>query len=199
MFPLGSVLLRSMLMPLRIFEPRYREMITNCLEGDHHFGVVLIERGSEVGGGDVRSDVATLADIVQAEPFGAGEWFVVVRGGPRIRVLEWLPDDPYPRARVQLWPDEPSVPSPEVLDQLLVRFGEVRALMTRLGHEIGPLPTVAGDEPSSAVDLVAAAAPVGPFDRQRLLVAPDAARRAEVLGEVLDDVVLLLRAQVEEL
>ena len=134
MFPLGSVLLRSMLLPLRIFEPRYREMIAACLEGEGRFGVVLIERGSEVGGGDVRSRVATIGDIVQAEPFGDGEWFVVVRGGDRVRVVDWLPDDPYPCARVEPWPDEPSEVDAATIDAVLARFGAIRELMGRLGH-----------------------------------------------------------------
>ncbi|MET1002223.1 MAG: LON peptidase substrate-binding domain-containing protein, partial [Acidimicrobiia bacterium] len=51
MFPLGSVLFPHALLPLHVFEPRYRVMMRHCLEGDKEFGVVLIERGSEVGGG----------------------------------------------------------------------------------------------------------------------------------------------------
>ena len=64
MFPLGSVLLPGVVMPLHIFEPRYRALARRCLEGDRRFGVVLIERGSEVGGGDVRCGVGTRAEVV---------------------------------------------------------------------------------------------------------------------------------------
>ena len=49
MFPLGSVLFPELGLPLRVFEPRYRQMVVDCLDTDRSFGVVLIERGSEVG------------------------------------------------------------------------------------------------------------------------------------------------------
>lgn len=54
MFPLGSVLLPGSPLPLQVFEPRYRAMLDDCLAGDQRFGVVLIERGFEVGGGEQR-------------------------------------------------------------------------------------------------------------------------------------------------
>ena len=59
MFPLGTVLFPHALLPLRVFEPRYRTMTAHVMRGDAEFGVVLIERGSEVGGGDIRFDVGT--------------------------------------------------------------------------------------------------------------------------------------------
>ncbi|MEN3314917.1 MAG: uncharacterized protein V7605_1151, partial [Acidimicrobiaceae bacterium] len=54
MFPLGTVLFPGLALPLHVFEPRYQSLVQACLDGDGHFGIVLIERGSEVGGGDVR-------------------------------------------------------------------------------------------------------------------------------------------------
>ncbi|MBT4677880.1 MAG: hypothetical protein HOB67_08555, partial [Acidimicrobiaceae bacterium] len=61
MLPLGAVLLPTAVMPLQLFEARYRHMIVDVLAADSEFGVVLIRRGSEVGGGDLRYDVATRA------------------------------------------------------------------------------------------------------------------------------------------
>ena len=57
MFPLGTVLVPKAVVPLHVFEPRYQTMLVDVMAGDRKFGVVLIERGSEVGGGDVRTDV----------------------------------------------------------------------------------------------------------------------------------------------
>jgi Lon protease-like protein len=68
MFPLGTVLLPGGVMPLHVFEPRYRQMIKDCMASDAEFGVTLIERGSEVGGGDVRSEVGTVARIRTRAP-----------------------------------------------------------------------------------------------------------------------------------
>ena len=58
MFPLGTVLLPGAVLPLHVFEPRYRQLVQDCLAGEPEFGVVLIERGSEVGGGDQRATSA---------------------------------------------------------------------------------------------------------------------------------------------
>jgi Lon protease-like protein len=107
MFPLGTVLVPGMALPLHVFEPRYSRMVDDCRAGDGTFGVVLIERGSEVGGGDVRTDVGTLARIAQAEALPDGRWMLVAQGVQRIRVERWLPDDPYPRAEIVDWPEEP--------------------------------------------------------------------------------------------
>src|SRR5260370_38243553 len=65
MFPLGTVLLPFAHLPLHIFEPRYRALVKDCTPGDGEFGVVLIERGHEVGGGDVRFEGGPVAHIVQ--------------------------------------------------------------------------------------------------------------------------------------
>ena len=70
MFPLGGVLLPGAVLPLHVFEPRYRQLVVDCLaddDGDPEFGVTLIERGSEVGGGDQRTDVGVVARMVRVE------------------------------------------------------------------------------------------------------------------------------------
>ena len=100
MFPLGSVLFPGLGLPLRVFEPRYREMMADCLDGDGSFGVVLIERGSEVGGGEVRLRVATVARILDVSLQEDGTLGVFAVGTSRVEVLEWLPDAPYPAAIV---------------------------------------------------------------------------------------------------
>ena len=112
-FPLGSVLLPYGLLPLHIFENRYRALMTDLLEGDGRpgqdqaeMGVVLIERGHEVGGGDERSTLGTVAQIMQAEKLPDGRWLVVAAGTRRFSVSDWLPDDPYPRAEVEELPPE---------------------------------------------------------------------------------------------
>ena len=76
MFPLSAVLFPHATMPLHVFEPRYRTLMQDCLAGDPRFGVVLIERGSEVGGGDQRSRLGTRGVITRAAelPTVAGSW-----------------------------------------------------------------------------------------------------------------------------
>ena len=86
MFPLGTVLFPHALLPLHVFEPRYRLMTERVLRGDGEFGVVLIERGSEVGGGDTRFDVGTVARVVRAQELPDGGYALATVGIRRIRV-----------------------------------------------------------------------------------------------------------------
>ncbi len=128
MFPLSGVLFPHGSMPLHVFESRYRIMVQECLETDRRFGVVLIERGSEVGGGDQRSSLGTLVVVVAAAPLPDGRWLVEVRGEARIRVVEWLPDDPYPQALAEeAKPEADAVPGP-LLEEATARVRRVRAL-----------------------------------------------------------------------
>ena len=94
MFPLGTVLMPSGFLPLHLFEERYRRMIVDLLEGDREFGVVLIRRGSEVGGGDERCDIGTRARVLSACASIDGFLTISIHGprcGPcqTLRVLPW--------------------------------------------------------------------------------------------------------------
>src|SRR5438445_9063509 len=115
MFPLQTVLFPGVAMPLHVFEPRYRALTRHCLDGDGRFGVVLIERGSEVGGGDVRVSVGTRALIVESAELPDGRWVLMVVGVERVEVSRWLPDDPYPQAEVSVLADLSA--GPEAADQ----------------------------------------------------------------------------------
>src|SRR5579875_215149 len=102
MFPLESALLPGEELPLRIFEPRYSALVRDCLRSRAKtFGVVLISRGREVGGGEQRCDVGALAAIADCADAGGGRYALRCAMGERIRVDKWLPDDPYPRALVR--------------------------------------------------------------------------------------------------
>ncbi len=101
MFPLSTLLYPHAQMPLHIFEPRYRALIHDCLAEDGEFGVVLIDRGSEVGGDDERFAMGTVAAITQASPLPDGRWVLMTQGTDRLRVAQWLEPDPYPLAMVE--------------------------------------------------------------------------------------------------
>jgi Lon protease-like protein len=176
--------------------------VADCLAGDGRFGVVLIARGSEVGGGDQRVDVATLAAIERAEPLPDGRSHLAVTGLAPRRVTRWLADDPYPRALLEeCGPTD--APDPADLRTAQDELRRVRALVSELGHA----PALAGTSDafgrSVAADVIlwrmCALAPVTVFDRQRLLEAPDNARRLALLVELVravgDDVGRILAGE----
>ena len=143
---------------------------------------MLIAAGREVGGGDTRSDVGALAHITECADFGDGRYRLQCVMGERIRVLEWQPDDPYPRAVVEDWPDEPG----EAVDVDAIRDVEDRmiALFERIaaarGAQVNPRDIVRRcrrDPGDAAMWLYALASrvPMGQADRYAVLAAPTVA------------------------
>ena len=106
MFPLGTVLFPHMQLPLRIFEPRYLKLLGDLLEEDvePEFGVVLIERGQEVGGESEKFSFGTMARINQVS---ANEqfYFIETVGTKRFKVNAWVSEEPYPQAEIDWLPE----------------------------------------------------------------------------------------------
>lgn len=192
MFPLGTVLFPYTYLPLHVFELRYRALVKDVLRNQHEFGVVLIERGHEVGGGDTRFGVGTVAHIQETAEYPDGRWAINTLGTRRIRIDTWLPDDPYPLALVSDLPDS-SAPSGEALDRADAAVRRALALRAELG-EPGPPPDVAvADEAVVAAWQLAAVAPLNPLDHQRVLEVDDADARLTLLADLASDAADVLR------
>ena len=193
MFPLGTVLFPHALLPLHVFEPRYRLMTQRVLRGEREFGVVLIERGSEVGGGDARFGIGTVARVVRAQELPDGGYALATVGTRRIRVTRWLDDDPFPQAEVVDLADASSADDPAQRSRALDAFATVCELHRRIDPRLPSLPPI-DEAPARASYEIAALAPIGPLDAQRVLEAPNAADRLDLLAELLDDHARVLRA-----
>jgi len=197
MFPLGTVLLPHQTIPLHVFEPRYRAMMLDCLAGDRRFGVVLIERGTEVGGGDVRFDVGTVATIVDAEELPDGRWTLEAVGAERLRVREWLPDDPYPQAEVDVLDEVPwSDDDGPALDGVVAGFHRVVDLARQLGAAVDDRVIDLPGDPHWDAWVIAARAPLADLDRLAVLAAESPSARLAVLRRSIDDVADVLASRL---
>lgn len=205
MFPLQSTQLPGDILPLRIFEPRYVQLVADCLASDEPaFGVVLISRGWEVGGGDARSDIGALARIVECAEAGDGQYALIATIDERIRVTQWLPDAPYPRAVVEAWPDEPGPQvGPEqigaVVDRILAlyeRVAQARGLRLQPGT-LAVDADVAAD-PARHLYALAAKVPMGQADRYAILAAPTLAARVDALTDAVETVMAMVEFQLSE-
>lgn len=189
MFPLSTVLFPGAPLPLHVFEPRYQVMLRRCLEGDRQFGVVLIARGSEVGGGESRLDVGTVARIQEARSLPDGRSVLLAQGTRRFRVVEWLPDDPHPQAMVEWLPE--TVPGAAAREAAVSALRRLRALLSEL-REVA----AAEEQPDEAGWWLCAQLPVNPLDRQRLLECDEADVRlgvaCELATEAAEDLARLL-------
>jgi Lon protease-like protein len=187
MFPLGTVLLPAMPLSLRIFEERYLKLLGDLVTSENpEFGVVLIERGQEVGGSDKRMGIGTIASVTN---IGTLDEFYGLEsvGSQRFRVNAWLPDDPYPLADVDLLPDliwdDSLTPARVHLET------KVRNLLA-FASEFGDLQYGAdiefSDDPIDACWQMAGVLPIGQFDHRDLLQSVSAeeliARTLEIVN-----------------
>jgi Lon protease-like protein len=183
---------------LHVFEPRYRVLARHCMDGDREFGVVLIERGSEVGGNDVRTSVGTVAQILDAKELDDGRWVLGTVGTRRVRVEQWLTDDPYPRADIEDWDDdEVEGDFGTAYDTARAALRRVLALKAELAEPAVDATIELTDDPALGSYQASAVAPLGPVDHQQLLTAPDANTRLARLTELLADEEMFLRARLQ--
>jgi len=149
LFPLHTVLAPGIVLPLHVFEARYRVMVRRCLDTSSPFGVVLIREGSEVAPREGEAQelaiagVGTLAEIREASRYEDGRWDVLAVGTSRFLVRQVDADqEPYLVAEVEPYPDEPGEPdeTEELAGRVTRRFVDyLRLLQPRDGETADPI------------------------------------------------------------
>lgn len=203
LFPLNTVLLPGMVLPLRIFEDRYRLMIGRCLEDELPFGVVLIREGQEVGSRAVPYQVGTTAVIAAATRLTDGRMNIATVGGERFRLLEVRHDQPYLVGSTEPWPlaDTGTEQAWKRTESVRTLFQEYRRLLLEAEGkriEIEEIPA----EPRALALLVAIALQLPMDQKQNLLEQPTVAQmlKAEQVAMNREHLLLkhILRTQTEQ-
>lgn len=183
-FPLGTVLFPGGPLPLRIFEPRYLDMISDCLKNDREFGVLLIRDGGETGLSTTH-EIGTLARIADWYQGGDGLLGVTAVGGRRFRLIaNQRQSDGLNLGEVDLLEDEPALPLPaefEHLAQILT------GVLDDLGLLYESLPRKFGDASWVSYRFVEIL-PITVEQKQQCLEALDPLQRLRLVGEVLESV-----------
>lgn len=178
LFPLGTVLFPGLVLPLRIFEDRYRQLLADLLDrpdAEQVFGVVAIREGHEVGADGVRRlhEVGCTARLRLVEPAADGTLSVVTSGVRRFRLLSLdAAAAPYPTAQVELLPEPLGDCPPALADEVARLFLQYRAELLGVDAAV-ELPA----DPGQLAYAVAGALLTGIADRQGLLAAADAGTR----------------------
>lgn len=186
LFPLNTVLFPGMVLPLRIFEPRYRLMVRRALDGDRQFGVALIQEGQEVGAPATPYDVGTLAEIQGHEVMDDGQIMIVCVGLRRFRIERKVEGEPYQQAEVSILDegDPEDFTDADLMDDAGTQLGEY---LKRLGS-VTNLQIALPDEALSPIDLsylMAATVQVDNERKQDLLETETVEERLrKVLGMV---------------
>jgi Lon protease-like protein len=199
LFPLNDVVLfPQMVLPLHIFELRYREMISRCIREELPFGVLLIDKGHEVGGEATPYLIGTTARIVRVEHLDDGRMNIVAVGGQRFRVLELHHDRSYLTGTVEPFPlvGGNSEIATELADKLRPRLHDYVELLGRSSGQQLKLDRLPDDAKMLAL-VVAIALQISSADRQALLSMPSVpailARQLHLLSREM----LLLQYMVE--
>jgi Lon protease-like protein len=187
-FPLGAVLFPGLVLPLNVFEERYRLLMSDLLSGEepHRFGVVSIELGHEVGPGAARrlATVGCTAEVRDVQEDEDGRFEVVTTGGTRFRV-EHLDDSlAYLRADVTMLPEEDGPGAQNAVAPVTGLFRRYCERLVTHGAQIADLSDLP-EEPLSLSYLVAASLVLDRSDKQRLLGAEHAAARLRLEYELL--------------
>lgn len=197
LFPLGTVLFPGLVLPLRVFEERYRLLVRELLAGPHprRFGVVGIELGHEVGDGAARrlAQVGCVAEVRTVTPYDDGRFDLVTVGGARFRLREVDHSRPYLTGEVEFLPDEAGADPAPAARRAARLFRLYRHRLAAVGaelHEAIDLP----EDPVRLSYLIAAAVVLDHHDRQRLLEAADATDRLRAEQDLLMREIRLLDA-----
>jgi len=156
LFPLGSVLVPGLVLPLHIFEPRYRRLLADLEslpEDERGFGVVAIREGREVGADGVKAlyEVGTFASLREVETLEDGRSDIVTVGTDRFRIIDLDDTLPYLRAEVEFLSEEPGSAPDALAATLTESFAAYRSIFTETDDDDLP------DDPRVLSYLVAAA------------------------------------------
>jgi Lon protease-like protein len=170
LFPLGVVLFPGMMLPLHIFEPRYREMINRCIDEELPFGVVLIKEGKEVGGTAEPYQIGTAARITRVDRKPDGRMDIVAVGTRRFRIEALHHNHAYLTASVSHYPvvngdTRLAVEQVHKVRPKIMRYVDLLTKATGVQLQLDQLP----EDPTSLAFLTAIALQVKPQDKQRLL------------------------------
>ena len=199
MFPLNTVLFPGAKLQLHVFEPRYKQMIAECLDEGEAFGVCLIREGNEAGDPDVDPhEIGTTAEIASVMPLPFGRYYVSAVGKKRFRIGAIVSREPYLLCDVEYIDDDATSGSDEIetlVDRLRRSFDEyVHLLAACSGHDFTlELP----EELVEASYVIGNALQVADLIKQRLLETTDTEQRLRVELEFLRRLLPQLRSRVE--
>jgi uncharacterized protein len=198
LFPLGAVLYPGMLLPLHIFEERYRQLVRDLLDGaePRRFGVIAIRKGRETGIDGVHSlyEIGCTATLRRVEEREDGRFDIVSLGTQRFRLLTLDRTRPYLQGEVEMLADEPADPADAgpAVRMIQAAFREYLDALTEWGGATVRLEDLP-DEPELLSFIVAAAMVIDLPERQAMLAEPDTLRRLAMQRALLSRETAMLR------
>ncbi|MHB8630895.1 MAG: LON peptidase substrate-binding domain-containing protein [Candidatus Limnocylindria bacterium] len=208
LFPLGSVLFPGMLLPLHIFEPRYRLLLQRAVQNDQPFGIVLIRSGAEVGGPAEPHRIGTTARVVGTTPLPGGRSFIIARGERRFQIDQVDAErEPYLVGLVRYVGEDDGADAEHLADVAADAFGQYLTGLLSTSTDArseSPLGDLRDGTPAEVSYRIAGGLGIDASERQRLLETERTAARLESVIRLLErentllaDLLVRLRARGE--
>ena len=185
LFPLNTVLFPGGMLPLHIFEERYKEMIGRCIALREPFGVVLIRDGFEVGGSATPHEVGTTAAITSAIRLSNGQMFISAEGRSRFRVEQTIQSEPYLIALVEVLDEQMTVEHHLQARQLRDLYERYRAAMAHVASPEQALPDLPDDPVAMSFQLSTRLQV--PYQSKQQLLEAELETRLEALIAAISD------------
>ncbi|VAW83924.1 Uncharacterized protein, similar to the N-terminal domain of Lon protease [hydrothermal vent metagenome] len=184
LFPLHSVLFPGGALPLRVFETRYLDMISQCMRSQSGFGICLISDGSEVGDAATPFNVGTLVEISYFQQLKDGCLGITARGKQRFRILSSeVQSNQLTLADIELLPFVDELALPEEFSDFC---GVLSNIFEELGHPYTSLPKSYHSATWVSARL-AELLPIGLKEKQTMLEMDDPIQRLIRIREILED------------
>jgi Lon protease-like protein len=193
LFPLNAVLFPGGVLPLKVFETRYIDMVRECMKREAPFGVVLIKSGKEVGAAAEPETIGCLAHIIDWDASQLGVLMLRTRGGQRFRILETRTcADQHVEARIELIADDATVPlMPEQeasanMLQLVIEDINAKGREEKASEFVSPFPqTLQLDDAGWVANRWSEILPIPLKARQKLLELQDPQSRLAIICQYL--------------
>jgi Lon protease-like protein len=199
LFPLNTVLFPGATLPLHIFEDRYKQMISACIDERRPFGVLLIRKGFEVGDLAEPFEVGTTAHIARVDELEEGKLNLICLGGKRFRTVKLVGNEPYLTGEVELLEttatDDPK--AKELSDDAGSLFAEYVRLYLAMSNQWARSIEMPG-EPDLLADFIGSRLGVNPQTKQRLLEELSARTRLALEVQILGEAIREMTPRVEE-
>jgi len=187
LFPLpASVFYPKTVLPLHIFEPRYRDMVTHSIESGQWIGMVLLEPGyeKEYFGGPAIKPIGCAGNLEKWDRLEDGKYNILLRGQSRFRVVREVGDRPFREAEVELLPainDRPYAENDPEMVRLMNTYQQFTELLPDTNPQIAELELSGSDTLGEVVDLLAYLLELPPHQQQQLVEEPDALKRHQTV------------------
>ena len=199
LFPLNTVLFPGATLNLHVFEPRYKQMIAECLDDGEAFGVCLIREGNEAGDPNVDPhEIGTTAEIGEVMPLPFGRYFISTTGKRRFRICGIVSREPYLIAEIEYLDDDRLAENTTVetlFERVHTAFAEYTHLLSAYSGSNSAVSFP--EDPSEASYIVGGALQVADLVKQRLLEIADTEQRLKTELEFLRRLLPQLRSRIE--